>query len=89
MSADAGDERFPLGDPLEPLSAIAGALEGTVDGVRALLVRLPPDSPAYVLAVELIGAANVMQTHLQARVVPAVRALEPPAAPPAGDPSMN
>lgn len=81
-------QRWPLGDPLEPLGAIANALDGAVDGVRVALVRLPPDSPAYLYGAELIGALNVAQTHLQARVLPAVQALEPERKPP-GDPGLN
>lgn len=75
--------------PAEVIGAVDSAIEGAIDGVRQLEALVPIESPAFGTLAALVGSLTVAQTQLHARVVPAVRALEPDPPGPAGDPRMN
>lgn len=75
--------------PGEVIGAVDNAIEGAIDGVRQLETLVPLESPAFGSLAALVGSLTVAQTQLHARVVPAVRALEPDPPAPPGDPRLN
>lgn len=77
---DLASSRLPADHPLERLRQIRDGLDRLQDQVRLLEASLPGDlieHPAFTTCAQLIGALQVAETHVIARVVPAWASLDP------------